>query len=112
MSYFPAETPPNAAGAGHLRGQRMSVRIADLKRLRGLAGFDNFVAGGQDCDTRPAVNLDAFAANHGERGNLRESHALSWREHRRTRRSLAAARAEILPGLNAPPDAHPVALPH
>ena len=51
-----------AAGARHLRRERISVGIANLKFLGSLVHLHDFIAGGDDGDDGPPVDHDAVAA--------------------------------------------------
>ncbi len=65
-------------------------------RLRGLADFNNFVAGRQDRDTRLRIDGDRFAAGHGKQGDVGVAQPLSGFELDRSGSGLYPTRIEVV----------------
>ncbi len=58
-----------------LRRQRIAVAVADLKRPRGLGYLHQFITGGKNGHTRPAIHFDSGLPGGGRHSDLRRTQA-------------------------------------
>ena len=64
-----------ASGALDLHGQGAGVGVAHLVRPDGRVNVDDFVPGGNDRDTRPAIHPNQCFPDGGQQSNLRKTEA-------------------------------------